>query len=122
MAFDDHKGTNRLAKTLTDRINQQIPSDLKLDFGTINGDWSLTTNTFPVKIPKGQWTVNKFWSGLSVGTSSNGAHGGHNGTETRGGHSHTVPMPRLHTGDRVLVAWVGCEACVICSITSSSSL
>lgn len=119
MAFDDHSGTNKLAQTLSQRINDQIPSDLKLDFGQIGGDWSLTTNTFPVPIPKGQWTINRFFIGMTVTTSSAGAHGGHEGTETRGAHTHKVTLPSLSPGDRVLVAWVGNEACVICPITSS---
>lgn len=55
--FQKNSGVNHLAKVLTQRMKQEIPTDLILDFGQINGDLSLTTNTFPVKIPPGDYVV-----------------------------------------------------------------
>ena len=52
MAFDNHAGANKLARTLSNRMKNESKSSLVLDFGSINSDYSLTTNTFPVKIPK----------------------------------------------------------------------
>lgn len=104
MAFDKHTGANKLANTIADRINYQIPTDLKIDFGVINNDGSLTTNTFPVKIPKADYTVCRHISGRTImSTTTNGYHP----------HNHSVIYPSLKPGDRVLVAWIKNEVCVI---------
>lgn len=55
--YQKNSGVNHLAQVLTQRMRQEIPTDLILDFGQINGDLSLTTNTFPVKIPPGDYVV-----------------------------------------------------------------
>lgn len=75
MAFDNHAGANKLARTLSNRMKNESKSSLVLDFGSINSDYSLTTNTFPVKIPKKDYTVCRHISGMSLGTSG-GSHGG----------------------------------------------
>ncbi len=46
MAFDNHAGANKLARTLSNRMKNESKSSLVLDFGSINSDYSLTTNTF----------------------------------------------------------------------------
>lgn len=112
MAFDNHAGANKLARTLSNRMKNESKSSLVLDFGSINSDYSLTTNTFPVKIPKKDYTVCRHISGMSLGTS-----GG-----SRGSHSHSIPVPKLKPGDRVLVAWIQSEAVVVDVIVSASSL
>ena len=53
MAFDGHAGANKLARTLHKRMKSMSDSPLVLDFGRIESDYGLITNTFPVKIPKG---------------------------------------------------------------------
>ena len=105
MAFDNHAGANKLARTLSNRMKNESKSSLVLDFGSINSDYSLTTNTFPVKIPKKDYTVCRHISGMSLGTSG-GSHGGH----------------EYGAGDRVLVAWIQSEAVVVDVIVSASSL
>lgn len=119
MAFDDHSGANRLARTLAERMKAESSSPLVLDFGEIAADYGLTTNTFPVKIPKGDYTVCRHISGITLGTSG-GSHGGH---ETgNGAHSHSIPVPKLSPGDRVLVAWIQNEVTVIDIIVPASQL
>ena len=119
MAFDNHAGANKLARTLSNRMKNESKSSLVLDFGSINSDYSLTTNTFPVKIPKKDYTVCRHISGMSLGTSG-GSHGGHEYGDGR--HSHSIPVPNLKPGDRVLVAWIQSEAVVVDVIVSASSL
>lgn len=92
MAFEDNAGTNRLARVLSGRMKQEGRSPLILDFGRINGDFSLTTNTYPVQIPQGQYSLCK---GLAE---------------------------RAIPGDRVLVGWVFNEAVIIDVIFSSANL
>ena len=111
MAFDNHAGANKLARTLSNRMKNESKSSLVLDFGSINSDYSLTTNTFPVKIPKKDYTVCRHISG---------SHGGHEYGD--GSHSHSIPVPKLKPGDRVLVAWIQSEAVVVDVIVSASSL
>ena len=106
-------GTSLLARVLDEqmrRYHEDITQDLKLDFGVIGNDWSLRTNTFPYPIPKGDYSVCKGLSGVSVNTDS------------AGGHEHAVALPKLGKGDHVLVAWVQKDACVIDVIVSSRTL
>ena len=119
MAFDNHAGANKLARTLSERMKNESKGPLPLDFGSINSDYSLTTNTFPVKIPKKDYTVCRHISGMSLGTSG-GSHGGHEYGD--GSHAHSIPAPKLKPGDRVLVAWIQSEAVVVDVIVSASSL
>ena len=54
--FDGHPGTAKLAQVLDRRTSQKTESPLTLDFGEIQANGSLKTNTFPVPIPKGDYT------------------------------------------------------------------
>jgi hypothetical protein len=80
-------------------MKEEGKSPLLLDFGTINENFSLTTNTFPVAIPKGNYTICRLLLA-------------------------EVPdsLKRLTPGDRVLVAWVQNEAVVVDVILSSARL
>ena len=114
--FDANAGTNKLANVLSDRMRRENDTSLCLDFGEIQGNGSLITNTFPVAIPKGQYSVCRHVGGLSF-TTSGGKHGGHSSGD--GSHGHTITPPQIKPGDRVLVAWVMNEACVIDVVTGS---
>lgn len=103
------KGTNRLARVLQERITTTGVQPPILELGTINTDLSLTTDRFPISIPKGDYLVGRSLTLkeplITVQTSTIvvGDHGGHN-------HSVAVTRPGemapLKPGDRVLVAWV----------------
>ena len=118
--FDGHPGTAKLAKVLSQRMKRENESPLALDFGEIQEHYSLVKNTFPVPIPKGDYSVCRSITGYVLGTSESSwtghlqedkhVHGSPSGVP---GHSHDVPMPKLKPGDRVLVAWVQSEAVVI---------
>ena len=119
--FDENAGTNRLANVLTDRMKRESESPLYLDFGEIQANGSLITNTFPVAVPKGQYSVCRHVGGLTFEISG-GGHEGHEEQTTdhnTGSHTHTVKPPAVKSGDRVLVAWVKSEAVVIDVIVSS---
>ncbi|WP_251501620.1 hypothetical protein [Otoolea muris] len=103
--FEGNPGINKLANVLSQRMKAENSSPLILDFGTVQGDGSLVTDTFPVPLPKGQYSVCRHVGGLSF--------------EISGGHSHTVTPPAIKPGDRVLVAWVQSEAVVVDIITNS---
>lgn len=88
--FDSHPGTSKLASVLCKRMKKENESPLKLDIGEIQANGSLVTNTFPVPIPKGDYSVcSKFAKDKS-------------GTRTW-----------------VLVAWVQNEAVVVDAIEKS---
>lgn len=113
--FDGHPGTAKLAAVLSSRMKKENDSPLILDFGEIQPNGSLVTNTFPVPIPKGDFSVCRHVGGFSFNT-DNGTHQGHEGqtvTHNTGAHSHTINLPPIKVGDRVLVAWVQSEAVVI---------
>ncbi len=125
MAYKGNPGTNKLANVLAGRMKKECENPLVLDFGEIQVNGSLITNTFPVPIPKGDYSVlRQLTLGLTdeklTVTKNDGAHGGHISGE--GVHSHTVLIPEkmrsIKAGDRVLVAWVQNEAVVIDIVTS----
>ena len=87
--FDGHPGTSKLARVLSQRMKRENESPQVLDFGEIQANGSLITNTFPVPLPKGEYSV--CWH---VGGS-------------------------IKAGDRVLVAWVQNEAVVVDIIEKS---
>ena len=55
--FEGNPGINKLANVLSQRMKAENSSPLILDFGTVQGDGSLRTDTFPVPLPKGQYSV-----------------------------------------------------------------
>ena len=103
--FDENAGTNKLANVLSSRMKKEGESPLFVDFGEIQANKSLVTNTFPIPIPKGQYSVCRSVSGLVINVS--------------GKHNHAIPFPVLKPGDRVLVVWVQSEAVVIDVIKNS---
>lgn len=110
MAFDSNPGTAKLANVLSRRMKSETSAPFCLDFGSIGPDFSLTTNTFPLPIPRKDYTLCRHVAGMAV-TINGGEHGGHeNGN---GNHDHSILVPAVKPGDRVLVAWVGTEAVVI---------
>lgn len=111
--FDGHPGTSKLASVLSQRMKRENESPLLLDFGEIQANGSLVTNTFPVPIPKGDYSVCRLVNGYTLATSDSSWTGHlqndkhiHSSPSGVPGHSHDVPMPKLKPGDRVLVAWV----------------
>ena len=132
-------GINMLANVLSGRMKKESESPLVLDFGEIQANGSLLTNTFPVPVPKGDYTVCRHLTLGEEGTRladtarpgttgdgghshDGGSHGGHeagDGSHSHDGgqHIHEVLVPAkmrgLQPGDRVLVAWVQSEAVVV---------
>lgn len=137
------EGMNHLARVLNTRMQGQKDADssLVLDFGVIQNDYSLLTNTYPIPIPKadylvlrqltlgntGAWLTQTQSAGKAGdGTHSHGESGSHSGhTSGDGKHSHKNEAPHVHNvlipekmrwlkpGDRVLVAWVQHDAVVL---------
>lgn len=87
-----NEGINMLSGLLQGRMKEMSDKPAVLDFGTINADKSLTTNGFPQPIPKSDYMVCR------------------------------LAQPTLKPGDRVIVAWVGDDACVIDAVISGSRL
>jgi hypothetical protein len=50
-------GINKLARVMQQRMQEVNKSPLLLDFGVIQDDYSLLTNTFPIPIPKTDYLV-----------------------------------------------------------------
>ena len=93
-------GMNKLARVLQQRIKETMEDgigDIEPDFGVIGKDGSLTTNMFPIPIPKGEYYLGRLVSGLKINISG-GSHGGHN--SGNGSHEHSVTLPKVKTGYR----------------------
>lgn len=149
---EGNHGVNALAKAIQSQMkrNMEAHSDLVLDFGVIQDDYSLLTNTFPVPIPKSDYMVCRHLTigvvgGLLTNTvgagrpgdgthshGSSGSHGGHitgsgdHSHQNEGPHMHSVLIPasmrQLQPGDRVLVAWVQNDAVVVDLVLPASVL
>lgn len=152
MGEGENLGLNKLARVMQERMNrnQGAESALVLDFGLIQGDMSLKTNTFAVAIPQTDYHVcrhltfgpanNILAKTQDIGMPHSGTHlhkvNGPVGIETGpapdppipsartaggdahdGEHQHHVLIPekmrQIKPGDRVLVCWVGDDACVV---------
>lgn len=113
-------GANKLTAALADMIDKKGDKPLVLDFGIILGDYSLKTNTFPIPIPKNDYSVCRaitYDPGVPLTqTYCDGAHG-HPDAGFAGSHVHNVRLPEkmywIRPDDKVLVAWVQDEACVV---------
>lgn len=114
----------RLGATLADRMKKTSAAavPMSLELGTIGSNLSLTTDSLPVPIPKGDYMINLMLAGDSYHTSSEShTHTGGDHTHTGGSHSHALPsvFRSLKAGDRVLVAWCGNEPVVVSVVVSS---
>lgn len=122
-----NEGVNKLASVLQNRMHCMNEKPQVLDFGQIQGDMSLLTNQFPKPIPQGDYMVCRQ---LTLGSKSSpidsepmtqesgnfdGKHDPIHASEGKHQHILLVPekMRSIKPGDRVLVAWVGDDACVI---------
>ena len=125
---DNTPGLSKLAGLFDALIQARKDNSLILDFGVINGDYSLTTNTFPIAIKKDDYLVCRHlravpdkdqWDTKGAGTHS---HPGSEGSNA-GWHTHKFqPHEVLDKGDRVLVAWVGNDAVVIDVIVHANTV
>lgn len=106
-------GINSLAGILSGRMKQENKSAEVLDFGKINPDYSLQTNTFPIPIPKTDYTVLR----CAAYGEADAVIGETSEESSPGSHKHDVLLPKnmksICPGDSVLVAWVGNDAVVI---------
>ena len=101
---DNTPGISKLAGTMKKIANLGKDDSLLLDYGVINSDGSLKTNTFPAAIPKKDYMVCSWLNGASGSTGKAGDPE----------HSHWFSVnSKLKPGDRVLVAWVQNDAVVI---------
>lgn len=120
MGKEGNPGANKLTNMIKDMIKEGSERPLALDFGIINGDLSLSTNTFPNPIPASDYTICRcvtYDPNVPLTeTFVDGSHG-HPGAGPPGTHSHEVKLPEkmygLKAGDKVLVAWVQNEAVVV---------
>ena len=144
-------GANALTRTFQQMAKGISDKPPQLDFGVINGDFSLTTNSLGVPIPKDEYSVCRsvIYSPaypLSEDVQGSpkrkppstkievedGAHIHACGSPfcpwdfPSGQHWHWVELPlkmrRLQPGDKVLVAWIANEAVVIDIVFSAKYL
>ncbi len=125
---DNTPGMSKFAGVIDSMINKRKDESLILDYGVIQGDLSLVTNTFPVAIPKSDYMCcrhlqaipeDKRWTTESAGSHT---HPGGYGSKA-GSHRHKFqPHWVLEKGDRVLVAWVQNDPVVIDVLVHASDV
>lgn len=89
MSNSGNNGAVQFVREIQKIAQSQAGRERMIDFGEIKGDYSLVTDSFPVSIPRGEWSMVRQPPGA--------------GTE---------PAP----GQRVVVVWVGNEAVVLGSV------
>lgn len=139
----NNEGVNMLARVLQKRMQNTMQTPPVLDFGVIQGDYSLLTNQYPIPIPKTdylvcrQLTLGKKDDVLTKtqvsGKPNDGKHShppcsapGSSGHIENGDHVHDVLIPEkmrwLKPNDHVLVVWVGTDAVVVDIICPASEV
>ena len=120
MSKKGNPGINKLANVLQSQIAGASEQELPLDFGIINADYSLTTNTFPLPIPKNEYSVCRAITyDPSVPRTETYRDGEHSQPDAGygGAHINQVRLPEkmywIRPGDKVLVAWVQNEPIII---------
>lgn len=81
-----NSGLNKLGRVLQRRIAENAVSSLPIEFGTIQEDYSLLTDTYPIPIVRSDYLVCRHLTQSDM---------------------------ELQSGDRVIVAWVQNDAVVI---------
>jgi len=107
-------GYNELALTIQRRIMKaDTSSSLLIDFGQINSDGSLRTNSVPLDIPSSDYLICGSLLDNDCTCESAGDPA----------HTHTIKtIERIATGTRVVVAWVGNDAIVIDVMKTASEV
>lgn len=105
---DNTPGMSKFVGAIDEMIGRRKDTSLIIDYGVIQDDYSLLTNTFPIPVPKADYMccrhLKEVPSGDRWSTSSGGSPS----------HSHKFqPHWKLDKGDRVLVAWVQNDPVVI---------
>lgn len=91
----NHPGTNMLARVIAGRIRSDTEIPMALDFGELQKNLALVTNTFPIPVPKEDYEVDsRFLNGEEI----------------------------LKPGRRVLVAWVADTPVIVCAVSSGNRL
>ena len=116
MAILEQDGINRLCNAINRRAQAQVQravDGLELDIGTIQADWKLLTNRFPVPLEPKDYHVLRLLKGQIGKTYKktlplNTEHGG-----TVNIPALKIKLPKLKPGDRVLVAWIRDEPIII---------
>lgn len=117
---DNSPGISKLAGMVQEIAKKQVPTALLLDFGVIQEDKSLLTNTYPLPIPQSDYLVCRHLKSRIVTANTSASSIGEYGD-----HSHTVEVSTcdsLKIGDRVLVAWVQDDAVVVDVILEADSV
>lgn len=121
---DNSPGMSKFVGVLDTLVGKRKDTSLVLDYGVIQDDLSLVTNTFPVPIPKKDYMCCRHLksAGGTTGSSGNHSHPGGEGEEA-GSHTHHYQIHQsLKKGDRVLVAWIQNDAVVIDVIVHGSDV
>lgn len=119
---ESNAGANALTNTLSGMMRGIAGemSKAQIDFGIINADYSLTCNSFPRPIPVTDYSVcRQLLYDPAVPLTETYTDGGHTHYDVvpYETHKHNVKLPKkmykLRPGQKVLVAIMGNEFCVI---------
>ncbi len=136
---------SKLGTTLSSRMAKTAAAavPLCLELATVNGDMSITTDSFPEPIKKNEYMINLqlthknyfTYNEMNSTKKSPHVHKGGEHDQMRGTgyhehitneslHDHRVPsvFRKLKAGDRVLVAWVGGEPIVIAIVVPGDTI
>lgn len=119
MSKKNSSGMSTLAAVFSSQMQRVTETPRILDFGEIEENYSLKTDTFPISIPKTDYVICRHIGNIPFSLDG-GKHDGHE--SGNGEHEHEVILPAIKPGDRVLVAWIGSEAVVIDTVVTTDKL
>lgn len=113
-------GCNKLVNVLTGMSRNLNDEPLLADYGIINPDYSLQTNTFPEPIPKSEYNVCRsvtYDPGVPLTETYKDGEHTHPDASMGGAHVNQVKLPEkmywIRPGDKVIVLWIQNEANVV---------
>lgn len=98
-----NSGANKLGRVLQGRIKKLGDIPPGLEYGEIQANMGLVTNSFPRVIPQSDYMVCASARRIKLS----------------GSQQQNIEYEGLSPGDRVLVAWAGGDACVIDKIMTA---
>ncbi len=130
MSEKGNPGVNKLTNVFNGMIEAKNDKPPVLDFGIINADYSLTTNSFRQPIPKDEYSVCRSVTYNPkiplTETYDDGEHEHPEATPPNSTHTHKVKLPEkmawLTPGDEGLVAWINEEAVVIDIVYNAATI
>lgn len=108
---DNSPGVSKLAAAMRNISEGTRDNSLIIDYGVIQADKSLLTNSYPIAVPRSDYLICRHLKSRSVSASTVSL-----GADDDESHAHSITIntrEQIKVGDRVLVVWVHNDPIVV---------